>query len=86
MGEGAHVSWTSEHRQRSTANKHIATEIQNPRVDFASLARAQGAYAEGPVENPADLGPAIQRAFQVMKKESTLALVDVRLRGREQQW
>ncbi len=86
VGEGAHVTWTSEHRQRSTANKHIATEIQNPRVDFASLARAQGAYAEGPVENPSDLGPAIQRAFQVMKKESTLALVDVRLRGREQQW
>ncbi|HEX9879589.1 MAG TPA: thiamine pyrophosphate-dependent enzyme, partial [Candidatus Binatia bacterium] len=84
VGEGAHVTWTSEFRERSTANKHICTEIQNPRVDFAALARAQGAYAEGPIENPADLRPAVERAFRVMKKESTLALVDVRLIGREQ--
>ena len=84
VGEGAHVTWTSENRQRSTANQHIATEIQRPRVDFAGLARAQGAYAEGPVENLADLRPAIERAFRVMKKESTLAMVVVKLSGREQ--
>ncbi|NIO10215.1 MAG: hypothetical protein GTO40_20295 [Deltaproteobacteria bacterium] len=85
VGEGAHVTWASESRNRSTANQHIATEIQNPRVDFAALARAQGAYAEGPIEKRSDLRPAMERAFQVMKKESTLALVDVRLKGREQQ-
>ncbi len=85
VGEGAHLTWASEYRNRSTANQHIATEIQNPRVDFAGLARSQGAYAEGPIEKPSELRPAIERAFQVMKKESTLALVDVRLKGREQQ-
>ena len=84
VGEGEHVYWTSRLRERSTANKHILTEIQNPSVDFAGLARSQGAYAEGPIEKPSDLGPAIERAFQVMKKESTLALLDVRLIGREQ--
>jgi len=84
VGEGEHVYWTSRLRERSTANRHILTEIQNPRVDFAGLARSQGAYAEGPIEKPSELGPAIERAFQVMKKESTLALVDVRLIGREQ--
>lgn len=78
IGEGEHVSWTSEHRGRSTAKKHIATLIQNPRVDFVSLARAQGAYAEGPIEEPADLGRAIKRAVEVVKKESTLALLAVR--------
>ena len=78
MGEGEHVSWTSEFRGRSTAKKQIATEIQRPRVDFVSVARGLGAYAEGPVEDPADLKPAIERALRAVTEESTLGLVVVR--------
>jgi thiamine pyrophosphate-dependent acetolactate synthase large subunit-like protein len=79
IGEGEHVSWTSEHRGRSTAKKDIATEIKNPRFDFAGLARAQGAYTEGPIEDPSELGAAIRRAFHVMKEDSTFALVWVKM-------
>lgn len=79
IGEGGHVVYTAEQRDRSTANKHICVEFQNPAIDFAGMARAQGAYAEGPIEDPAALGPAIQRAFKVMKEQSTMAVVDVRV-------
>jgi len=79
IGEGEHVAWTSRSRGRSTAQKQIATEIKNPSVDFASLARAQGAYAEGPVEEPKDVGPALARAFQVMKEKQTFAMVWVKI-------
>lgn len=78
IGEGEHVAWTSRSRGRSTANKHIATEIKEPRVDFASLARAHGAYAEEPIEEPSQVGPALKRAFDVMKEKSTLTLVWVK--------
>jgi thiamine pyrophosphate-dependent acetolactate synthase large subunit-like protein len=78
IGEGGHVVYTSQQRERSTANKHIATEIRNPWIDIAGLARAQGAYAEGPIENPDDLGPAIARAMKVVKEQSTMAVLAVR--------
>jgi len=78
IGEGGHVEYTSRQRERSTERKHIAVEIQHPRIDIAGLARAQGAYAEGPIENPDDLGPAIARALKVVKEESTMAVLAVR--------
>ena len=78
IGEGEHVAWTSESRGRTTANKHIATEIQQPRVDFVAVARGMGAHAEGPVEDPAELRPAIERALNAVTKESTMGLVVVR--------
>jgi acetolactate synthase-1/2/3 large subunit len=78
QGEGGHVTWTSEYRDRSTSKKAVATDIQNPWIDIAALARAQGAYAEGPIKDPNELGPAIARAFKVMKEQSTFALISVR--------
>jgi thiamine pyrophosphate-dependent acetolactate synthase large subunit-like protein len=83
MGEGGHVVWAAEQRERSTERKHIAVDIQNPGVDFAGMARAQGAYAEGPIENHNDLGPALQRALRIMKEQSTVALLDVRTAAQE---
>ncbi len=79
IGEGGHMVYTAEQRDRSTANAHVAVHIQNPRIDMAALARAQGGYAEGPIEDPDELGPAIQRAYKVMREQSTLALIDVRV-------
>ena len=38
-------------------------------------------YAEGPIENPKDLGPAIRRALAVVKKGEP-ALIDVVSQGR----
>ena len=54
----------------------IGTMLENPNIDFALLARAQGMYATGPITKPADLIPAIRSALQVVKSGQP-ALVDV---------
>src|SRR5439155_2749051 len=68
IGEGGHQRYMAEVRERSTERLDVAIEIQRPSIDFAGMARAQGAFAEGPIENPEDLEPAIQRAFRAMKE------------------
>ena len=40
------------------------------------MAQSMGIYAEGPIERPADLGPALKRAIAVVKRGEP-ALVDV---------
>lgn len=46
----------------------IGTEITNPNIDYAKLAQSMGVAAEGPITNPNDLGPAIRRGIQVVKR------------------
>jgi len=59
----------------------IGNVIDNPAIDYAKLAQAQGVWAEGPIEDPAKLGAALQRAVAVVKKGGP-ALVDVVCQGR----
>ena len=40
------------------------------------MAKAYGMYGIGPIENPNDLGPALKRAIEVVKRGEP-ALVDV---------
>ena len=54
----------------------FGTTIDNPNVDFATLAKSMGVYSIGPIDNPADLGPAITRALDVVKRGEP-ALIDV---------
>ena len=55
----------------------IGTRLDQPPVDFAKMAQAQGIYGEGPIEKPEDLKPALERAVKVVMEEKTPALVDV---------
>jgi acetolactate synthase-1/2/3 large subunit len=66
-------------RRMDTAS--IGTVIENPNIDFAKLAQAQGVWAEGPISDPAKIGPALARAVAVVKKGEP-ALVDVVCQGR----
>jgi acetolactate synthase-1/2/3 large subunit len=68
-------------RQRGIDRAHIGNAITDPNVDFAKLAASLGIYGEGPIGNPADLGPALQRAVAVVKQGHP-ALVDVIAQGR----
>src|ERR1700722_704580 len=54
----------------------IGTTLQDPNIDFAKLAQSMGVYAEGPITDPKDLGPAMKRAIDVVKRGEP-ALVDV---------
>ncbi len=62
--------------ERGIDRANIGTEITDPNIDYATLAKAYGVYSEGPIANPNDLGPAIRRAIAVVKKGEP-ALVDV---------
>ncbi|HEX4841269.1 MAG TPA: thiamine pyrophosphate-dependent enzyme, partial [bacterium] len=64
-------------RGRPVENAHIGLRLDEPPVDFAGLARAFGIHGEGPIEDPADLRPALERAVRYVKRERQPALVDV---------
>ena len=54
----------------------IGTGITDPNIDYSMMAKAYGMYGAGPISNPNDLGPAIRKAIEVVKKGEP-ALVDV---------
>jgi thiamine pyrophosphate-dependent acetolactate synthase large subunit-like protein len=68
-------------RQRGIDRVHIGCAIADPNIDFATVAKGLGVYAQGPIEKPIDLGPALKRAIEVVKKGEP-ALIDVVSQGR----
>jgi len=54
----------------------VGTKIQNPDIDYAKLADSMGVWSTGPIKDPKDLGPALQKAVQVVKAGEP-AMVDV---------
>ena len=71
-----HVQRIAQRNQRGIDRAWIGTTMNDPNIDFATLGKSMGVYSQGPIENPADLGPALQRAIAVVKKGQP-ALVDV---------
>ena len=66
--EVMHIQRMANRHQRGIDRAGIGTTITNPNIDFAKLAQGMGWYAEGPIENPNDLGPAIKRAIAAVKR------------------
>ncbi len=64
-------------RSRPIERRNIGIDIDDPNVDFATLARSFGAWAEGPIEKVEDLAPAIKRAKDEVMINGRVALVDV---------
>jgi thiamine pyrophosphate-dependent acetolactate synthase large subunit-like protein len=54
----------------------VGTGINDPNIDYATLAKAYGMFGKGPITNPNDLGPAIKQAIEVVKRGEP-ALIDV---------
>ena len=74
--EVMHLQRMANWHNRGVSRAHIGTTITDPNVDFAKIAQGMGVWAEGPITNPRDVGPAIARALAVVKKGEP-ALVDV---------
>ena len=78
LSRGAHVHSAarrqvqSRHRERAD----IGTALNGPNIDYASIAKGYGLYAEGPITDPNDLGPALKRAIERVKAGEP-ALLDV---------
>ncbi|MFC1957437.1 thiamine pyrophosphate-binding protein [Chloroflexota bacterium] len=64
-------------RERNRENKGVGTRIENPPVDFATLARSFSLHGIGPIENPDDLRPALEEAVRIIKDKKQLVLIDV---------
>ncbi len=71
-----HVQRMACRHNRGIDRANIGTTLQDPNIDFAKVAQGMGVYAEGPITDPKDLGPAIHRAIEVVKGGSP-ALLDV---------
>jgi acetolactate synthase-1/2/3 large subunit len=69
------------HRGTPVERAYIAQDIAGPEPDFATIARGMGWYAEGPIENAADIAPALRRAIAQVKAGKP-ALVDTVVRQR----
>jgi acetolactate synthase I/II/III large subunit len=66
--EVMHVQRMANRHQRGIENAGIGTTLVDPNIDFAKVAQGLGWYAEGPITNPDDLGPALKRAVAVVKR------------------
>ncbi|MEX0806155.1 MAG: thiamine pyrophosphate-dependent enzyme, partial [Candidatus Binatia bacterium] len=71
----AHQIHMAHQRGTDPARANIGMDLEAPAPDFAHIAKGMGWYAEGPIENPADVGPAIRRAIEQVKAGKP-ALVD----------
>jgi thiamine pyrophosphate-dependent acetolactate synthase large subunit-like protein len=73
-----HQERVAKERSRPVENKWIGQRIDDPDIDLAAMARAQGAEAIGPVKSLADLKPAIEKAVQAVKN-GKVCVVDIRV-------
>lgn len=72
-----HGAYVAKERGRSAETSWIGTRLGEPATDLATVARGFGIYAEGPIEDPAELLPALERAAAVVGRDRRPALVDV---------
>ena len=70
------VQIMADRHSRGVANCGTGTTITAPNIDYAKLAQSMGMYGDGPISDPKDLGPAIKRALDVVKRGEP-AMLDV---------
>ena len=78
-----HQLRVAEKRGTDKAKANIGMDLSDPAPDFAMLAKSFGWYGEGPIDDPKDVGPALRRAIDVIRKEGRPALLDTIVRKRE---
>jgi acetolactate synthase-1/2/3 large subunit len=74
--ETMHIQRMANRHNRGITRAGIGTTLEGPGIDFAKLAQSMGVHAEGPISDPKDLGPALQRTLEVVESGEP-ALVDV---------
>jgi len=71
-----HVQRVANEHQRGVADINAGLTINNPPIDYATVAKGMGVFSRGPITNPNDLGPALRAAVDVVKRGEP-ALIDV---------
>ena len=70
------IQQIANRHQRGIDRTHIGVTLRDPDINYAMVAKGMGVYAEGPITDPKDLGPALQRAVARVKSGEP-ALLDV---------
>jgi thiamine pyrophosphate-dependent acetolactate synthase large subunit-like protein len=73
-----HQERVARMRARPVANKWIGQRIDDPDVDLAAMARAQGAVGFGPITRAGALEPALSEAIAAVE-DGAVAVVDARV-------
>jgi thiamine pyrophosphate-dependent acetolactate synthase large subunit-like protein len=63
-------------RARGQNRVHIGTKLWEPNINYAKMAEAYGMYGEGPITDPKDVGPALKRGLERVRKGEP-AMIDV---------
>jgi acetolactate synthase-1/2/3 large subunit len=74
--EVMHIQRMADRHNRGITRANIGTTLEDPNIDYSKIAQGMGVYAEGPITDPENLGPALRRAIDVVKQGNP-ALVDV---------
>ena len=74
--ERMYLQLLSAKYDRDLDKSDIGTAIMQPDINYAGLAKSYGMYAEGPIKDPNQLGPAIRRSLERVKAGEP-ALIDV---------
>ncbi len=71
-----HLQRMANRHSRGVDRAAIGCTLEDPAIDYAKVAQGLGVYAEGPISDPKDLGAAIKRAADIVRKGEP-ALIDV---------
>ena len=74
--ERMYIQMVAAKQNRGIERANIGTSFTDPFINYAKMAESYGMYSEGPISDPKDLGPALQRAIAKVKSGEP-ALVDV---------
>jgi thiamine pyrophosphate-dependent acetolactate synthase large subunit-like protein len=66
--EVMHLQRMACRHNRDVTTAPIGNVMTDPNIDFAKFAQSMGWYAEGPITDPKDVGPAIRRALAVVER------------------
>lgn len=72
----AHQETVALKRKRNVENKWVGQRLEDPAIDLAAIAIAQGFYAEGPVGDEASLKTSLANAIRQVESSQS-ALIDV---------
>jgi len=73
-----HQERVAKERSRPVENKWIGQRIDEPDIDLAAMARAQGAEGIGPVKSVAELKSCMEKAIQAVR-DGKVCVVDIRV-------
>jgi thiamine pyrophosphate-dependent acetolactate synthase large subunit-like protein len=71
-----HVQRMANRHNRGIDRAAIGTTLEDPNIDYSKIAQGLGVHAEGPITDPKDLGAALKRATDIVRRGEP-ALVDV---------